>query len=194
MKKITEKYKNLEIEIIDEDNFDLNSVDNKRFYGRIYSTDSVLEYNPTTKHGIRIMQNGIEKQSALLLGFSGATGIYKNSYLIKKEKLFICCSNEIYSLNLKDLSLNWKNEFDIATCFGIYEFGEDFIIHGELEINRINQYGNIKWTFGAKDIFVNPDGKTEIKINENRIELIDWEGTFYELNENGKLVKEIKTV
>ncbi len=193
LKKLTEKYQNLEIEVINEDNFDLNSVDNKLNYGKIYPTDSELEFNPTTKHGIRISKNGIEKQSALILGFSGATGIYKNSYLIKNGILLICCSNEVYSLNLADLSLNWKSEFDIATCFGIYEFNEDFITHGELQVNRIDQNGNIKWTFGARDIFVNPDGKTEFKINGNKIELIDWQGYKYELNANGELLTEIKT-
>ncbi|WP_025744097.1 hypothetical protein [Aquimarina pacifica] len=183
----------MEIEIINEENFDLNSVDNNRIYGKVYPTDSELEFNPTTKHGIRVLQNGIEQNNALILGFSGATGIYENSYFIKNGVIFICCSNEIYSLKLEDLSLNWKSEFDIATCFGIYEFEGDFVTHGELQVNRIDKNGNIKWTFGARDIFVNPDGKTEIKIIKNRIKLIDWQGYKYELNADGKLLSEMKT-
>ncbi|WP_147679255.1 hypothetical protein [Algibacter pacificus] len=152
-----------------------------------------LEYQPSSKHGIRITENGIEKCSALLLETGGATGISENSFLIKNDRIYICCSDRIYSLNLTDLSANWRNQYDIATCFGIYEFDEDFIVHGEIQVSRIDKNGETKWSFSARDIFVNPDGKTEFKIIENRIELIDWEGYKYELNADGKILTEIKT-
>lgn len=60
------------------------------------------------------------------------------------------------------------------TDLGIHQFKNDFIVHGETQVNRINENGEIIWDFSVRDIFVNPDGKTEFKIIENRIELIDW--------------------
>ena len=187
------KYKNSVIEITNES--DLGSAEFGQKYNKQYPADlgHKLEYQPSSKHGIRITENGIEKCSALLLESGGATGISENSFLIKNDQIYICCSDQIYSLNLTDLSANWRNQYDVATCFGIYEFDEDFIVHGEIQVSRIDKNGETKWNFSARDIFVNPDGKTEFKIIENRIELIDREGYKYELNADGKLLTEIKT-
>lgn len=187
------KYKNSVIEITNES--DLDSAEFGQRFRKQYPADlgHELEYQPSSKHGIRITENGIEKCSALLLEFRGATRIFENSFLIKNTRIYTCCSDQIYSLNLTDLSTNWRNQYDVATCFGIYEFDEDFIVHGETQVSRINVNGEIIWDFSARDIFVNPDGKTEFKIVENRIELIDWQGYKYELNANGKILTEIKT-
>lgn len=187
------KYKNSEIEITNKS--DLDSAEFGQRFKKQYPADLgiELEYQPSSKHGIRITENGIEKCSALLLETGGANGISENSFLIKNDRIYICCSDKIYSLNLKDLSVNWRNQYDIATCFGIYEFDEDFIFHGEIQVSRIDKNGETKWNFSARDVFVNPDGKTEFKIVENRIELIDWEGYKYELNAEGKILTEIKT-
>lgn len=175
------KHENFVIEITDES--DLDSAKFKKQYPA--DLGHKIEYQPSSKHGIRVIESGIEKCSAILLENGGATGISENSFLIKKDRIYICCSDKVYCLNITDLSANWRKQFDIATCFGIYEFEDDFVIHGELQISRIDKNGNEKWTFGAKDIFVNPDGKKEFKINGDRIELTDWDGTKYELNSDG---------
>jgi outer membrane protein assembly factor BamB len=187
------KYKNFVIEITNESNLD--SAEFGQIFKKQYPADlgNKLEFEPSSKHGIRITQNGIEKCSALLLESGGATGISDNSFLIKNDRIYICCSDHIYCLNLADLSANWRNQYDITTCFGIYEFNEDFIVHGEIQVSRINENGETKWNFSARDIFVNPDGKKEFKIIKNRIELIDWDGYKYELNAEGKILNEEKT-
>lgn len=187
------KYKNSVIEITNES--DLDPAEYGQRFKKQYPADLGLElqFKPSSKHGIRITENGIEKCSALLLESGGTNGISANSFLIKSDRIFICCSDQIYSLNLADLSANWRNSYDCATCFGIYEFKNDFLIHGETQVSRINENGEIIWIFSARDIFVNPDGKTEFKIVENGIELIDWQGYKYELNADGKILTEIKT-
>ncbi|MDG5491996.1 hypothetical protein [Psychroserpens sp. SPM9] len=186
-------YQNCTIEITNESDLDTAEISQK--FNKQYPADLgfELEFKPSSKHGIRITENGIETYSALLSETAGATGIYEHSFLIKNDQIYICCSNHIYALNLVDLSVNWRLQCDMATCFGIYEFGEDFIVHGEIQVSRITKNGEIKWRFTARDLFINPDGKTEFKIVENRIELIDWEGYKYELSAEGQLLKEEKT-
>jgi hypothetical protein len=68
-------------------------------------------------------------------------------------------------------------------------FGDDFIINGELQVSRINQLGELIWDFGARDIFVLPDGGKAIKIQNDLVYLRDWEGNGYILDRNGKEVK-----
>lgn len=185
-------FKNSVVEVTNESDLDLLEFGEK--FQKKYPADLgiELEFEPSSKHGIRITEDGVEKCSALLLESGGATRISKNSFLIKNDLIYICCSCQIYSLNLADLTSNWRNQYDVATCFGIYEFDEDFIIHGEIQVSRINKNGEIKWSFSARDIFVNPDVKTEFKIVDNRIELIDWEGCKYVLNADGKILTEVK--
>ncbi|MBC3847035.1 hypothetical protein H8K90_11635 [Winogradskyella echinorum] len=186
-------YQNSVIEITNES--DMDSAEFGRRFKKQYPADLgiELEYQPSSKYGIRITENDFEKCSVLLLESGGTTEISENSFLIKNDRIYICCSDQIYSLNLADLSANWRKQYDVATCFGIYEFDEDFIVHGEIQVSRIDKNGNTKWNFSTSDIFVNPDGKTEFKIVENRIELIDWEGYKYRLNGEGKILTEINT-
>ena len=49
--------------------------------------------------------------------------------------------------------------------------------------------GNIKWGFSAKDIFVTQDGSEAMKLFGDRIEVTDWDGDTYVLNEDGQLIR-----
>ena len=57
------------------------------------------------------------------------------------------------------MNLKWNTQADEVTCFQIYVLQEDYIIHGELEISRIDKNGNIKWQYSGADIFVTSDGE-----------------------------------
>jgi len=61
----------------------------------------------------------------------------------------------------------------------------DFIIHGELEITRINKNGNIIWQNSGSDIFVTLDGDNDLKIIENNIYVESWDGRKYKFDYNG---------
>jgi hypothetical protein len=85
--------------------------------------------------------------------------------------------------------LNWKRKLDPATCFAIYPYKDDFVIHGELEIKRIDREGDVKWDFSGKDIFVTQDDKEAVKLIGNRIEVTDWDGDTYILTGDGQVTK-----
>lgn len=38
---------------------------------------------------------------------------------------------------------------DPATCLAIHRFADDFIIHGKLEITKIDLTGTIEWNFSG---------------------------------------------
>jgi hypothetical protein len=181
------KYKEYEIEMVNDSNYTLNSADNIMTYKYEYPTDfgNTDRYYPTSKHGIIIRKNEIEISSAIICETGGATGINKNSFVIKNDLIFICCSDKIYSLAIPNLTINWRKRYDPKTCFGIYKYENDFIVHGELEISRIDEEGNIKWTFGGRDIFATKESDNAFKIKGNKIELTDWSGYKYTLNSNG---------
>jgi hypothetical protein len=181
-------FKEYTIDIIDDSNYTLNSADNVAFYDIEYfdgmtNTDRVY---PTSKHGIRVSNDEGELASAIICEIGGATTIHDNSVVITNDSILICCSDKIYSLSIPDLKLNWKKRFDAATCFAIHPFNGDFVIHGELQITRIDKDGNEKWKFIARDIWVTPEGNDALELKDNKIKLKDWEGYEYELNPDGK--------
>lgn len=181
-------YKGYTIDIIDDSNYTLNSSDNIVSYDFEYfdgKTNSDRVY-PSSKHGIRITKDGAELASAIICEIGGYTTIHDNSFAITNDTILICCCDKIYSVSIPELKINWKKRFDPATCFAIHPFQDDFIIHGELQITRINREGNEKWKFIAGDIWVTPDGKESIELTDSRIKLTDWEGYVYELDSNGQ--------
>lgn len=53
---------------------------------------------------------------------------------------------------------------------GIYPYKEDYILHGEMEICRINSDLENLWTFSGYDIFVTQTGEhSSIELKEDRI-------------------------
>lgn len=181
---MTTQFKNYTVDIIDEPDFVWKSTNNTSVYDKEYFDD--VEYQATSKHGIKVSEEGKHISSAIIGEVGGATGICDTSFVIKDDSLLICCCDAIYSFKLPELTLNWKKEFDMATCFSIYLFKNDFIIHGETQVTRIDGEGNEKWKFAARDIFVDPDGKECIEIRGAEIYLRDWQGYEYLLNEHGE--------
>jgi hypothetical protein len=180
-------YKDFTIEVINDESYTHESVDNISSYNIEYGDGD--SYNSSSKHGIRISKDGQEISSSIIYEVGGSTTIHERSYLIKNDSIFICCGSMIYSLTLPMLKLNWCKELDMATCFGIYEFENDFIIHGEVEISRLSENGTIKWTFSARDIFVSMNGKKEFEIIGDTIKLIDFGNYEYILDADGNEIK-----
>jgi hypothetical protein len=184
---MTKQYKDYTIDLVNDEYYSLNSADNITQYNHIYfdTTEDEGRYQSSSKHGIRIKKEDEELTSVLIFGHAGATNIHENSFIVSNNILLVCCSNKIYALNLPDLALIWCKTLDLITCFAIYAFDHDFLIHGELQITRIDTEGNEKWTFGAKDIFVTQDGSSACTIQEDMILLKVWDGHKYTLNKNG---------
>jgi len=175
-------YKDYTIEVINDSEHTVGNVDNLRNYSKVYTSNLSHE---NCKHGIIIKQNDEIISSAIICEIGISMRILENSFLIKNDSIFICCERKIYSLAIPELNLNWSIECDLATCFGIHEFEDDFIIHGETEISRLTERGLIKWQFNGRDIFVTMDGQKDFEIIGNTIKLKDFENNDYILNGNG---------
>ena len=181
------KYKDLTVEVINEPTYKFGSSDNHFNYSKHYFGDGAAEY-PTSKHGIKIYQNGQIIDSCIIIGSGGATGINKNSSLIDNNQILLCCCDTIFCLTLPNLELKWKTQADQATCFQIFQQQDDYIIHGELQVTKLDKDGNQKWEFGGADIFVSIDNEEEFKLETDGILLTDFAKTKYKIDFDGKLV------
>lgn len=180
------QYEDYELIILNEPFYKVNSLDNIREYKLEYKGEG--QTKQVSKHGIRIRNKitNTEISSAIICESGGATIIHDNSFIIRNSQIYICVCNKVYCLKLPSLEIEWIKQLDDITNYSINSFKNDFIIHGELEIIRLNQNGDIVWRFGGKDIFVSETGKNNFCIDKSLIEVKDWKGNKYIINEYGQ--------
>lgn len=183
------KYKEYIIELIDETWDSLDSSDKSYKYETVISDGGTSEC--PCKYEIKIKDcSEKEIKSCLIIGTSGCgQALCKESCVIIEDSLYICVSNKVFSLSLMNLQLNWCKEVDFATAFGIYNMNEDFIIHGELYITRINKKGEIIWQHSGSDIFVSASPKNyptdNFYIKDNLIFAQSWDERKYCISYDG---------
>ena len=180
-------HKNLIVEVIDEPTYKYGSADNNFSYSRHYFSNKAEAY-PTSKHGIKVYCDNQIIYNSIVIGSGGATGISQNSSLIDNDQLLVCCSDTIFCLTLPELGLKWKTCADQATCFQVFKQQDFYIVHGELQVTRLDKNGQIVWAFGGADIFVSIDNEEVFKVENDGILLADFGKTIYKLDFNGKLI------
>ncbi|MGN6195819.1 MAG: hypothetical protein ACTHOB_12835 [Ginsengibacter sp.] len=134
------------------------------------------------------MQDDQVINNCIIIASGGATGVLQNSSLLDNERLLICCCDTVFCLTLPDLDLKWKTQADQATCFEIFKQQDDYIVHGELQVTKLDKDGSKKWEFGGADIFVSIDEEEPFIIESDGILLTDFYKTKYKIDFNGKLL------
>jgi len=183
LKKLIYNYKNMAIELLDDPAFTVGA-DNKDAYASYYYTNECQNAKGSF-HGIRLFKDDLELNSCLLTG-SGGTTIHPTSAIVDENSLLVCCGDSVFSLDLPSLELKWQAHADPVACFQIYKIEEEYLVHGEVEITRLNRYGDVIWAFSGRDIFVSSDNEPSFLLKKDRILLVDWEKNKYELGFNGK--------
>lgn len=181
------QYKELTIEVHDEPTYKFGSAHTNFVYSKAYFRDNAEQY-PTSRHGILIYRDAQIIDSCMVIGSGGATGIHKNSSIVDNDRLVICCCDTVFCLTLPGLELKWKTQADQVTCFQIFKQQDGYIIHGELQVTKLDKDGNKKWEFGGADIFVSIDNEEEFKIESDGILLTDFAKTKYKIDFDGKLL------
>lgn len=181
------QYKDLIIEVLGEPTYKLGSADNNFIYSKTYLGDNAEKF-PASKHGIKIYRNDQMIDSCMVVASGGSTGVHPNSSFLDSDRLLVCCGDTVFSLTVPDLELMWRTEADPATCFQIFKQQDDYILHGELQVTRLDKDGNKKWEFGGADIFVSIDNEEAFKIESDGILLTDFAKTKYKIDFDGKLL------
>jgi hypothetical protein len=174
------------IELEVDETYTRNSTDNVNDYSKVYFDES--KYKFPTKIGLRLFENGNLYQSAIIGSIGGRTGIHENSQIIEEDRLLVCCSDSIFCISIPELELIWKTQADQATCFEIFKYRDSYIVHGELEISRLDYNGKILWQQSGADIFTTEEGIDDFEITELYIRVTDWENRTYKFDFDGKTI------
>jgi hypothetical protein len=154
-----------QVEIYRDETFTKGSTDNLHKYDNEYFDES--EYIFPTMFGIKVFKNNDLLTSAIIGSIGGGTGIHNTSTIYEDTKLLICCSDSIFCLSIPELKLLWRTKADQATCFQIYKYKDNYIVHGEFEISRLDKDGKIVWQKSGADIFTTLDGKQDFELTEH---------------------------
>lgn len=179
----TDKYR---IDIYADQTYTEGSADNVNQYDLVYFDKS--EYVFPSVFRIEIYKDDKLLKSAVIGSIGGGTGIHDTSTIIEKDRLLICCSDTVFCLSIPDLTLLWRTKADQATCFEIYKYQDSYIIHGELEITRLDKDGKILWQQNGADIYTTLDGKDSFVITDNFILATDWANRKYKFDFNRSLI------
>jgi hypothetical protein len=182
------RHNGLTIEMFDDTAFTQLS-DSPVSYDNVYQADKDKDYEPISQHAIIVYKNNIKQATAILLAAAGATSVTEDSVIIEDNNLITRCCNNLFSLTLPDLHLNWIIQVDWATCFSIHKYKDDFITHGEMSIKRVDKNGKIIWDYGGADIFVTHDGSSSFDMLNNCITAKDFNGSIYKIDYDGKTIK-----
>ena len=98
----------------------------------------------------------------------------------------------MFRFSLAGLQLLWKTKADLATYFAVFPYRQDYIVHGELEISRLDQWGNIIWQNGGADIFATPHGDSSLVLLQDMIIATDWEFSKYAFDYDGRTLSYTK--
>jgi len=160
-------------------------------------SDKVIEVNtPTQSTSVLYLKTVYANQhqkTCTILGIDGSIYLHTandkdNSYSLKLTDncLIFSLGFTFLCFDLITQDINWHTRPDHAEIYEFYDLQDDYLLRGEYAIHRIDKNGNVKWSYGGKDIWVNFDGKSEVIIESDKILLTDFDNNEYVINYEGK--------
>ena len=178
---------NFSIRIYDENDYKINSADNIYDYSKFFLNGD--KEGLSSMVGIKVFEGDKLISDCLIGAEGGGTGVHMNSSLISHGGVVICCADSVFKLSIPELHPEWATKADMATCFEIFYLGEDYIVHGEIDITRLDKDGKIVWQKSGEDIFTTVDGNDTFEITDEFIIATDWKYNRYKFDYDGNLVE-----
>lgn len=159
-----------DVSVINEPTYTFGSSDNVRSYPFEKNLDS--ESSPVSVHSVFLNENPI----AVFGATGGASGVHEHSAVFHNGRLYLAVSDSVVCLVLQPFEFKWALCIDTATCFGVHvhEPTGSLISHGELEITRFTENGEILWQSSGRDIFTG-----SLVLGEESVAVTDFNGDQY---------------
>jgi hypothetical protein len=155
-----------DVSVIDEPTYTFCSPDNVRSYPFEKRLD--LESRLVSVHGVLLNGSPI----AVFGAGGGGSGVHEHSALFVNGALYLAVGDSVVCMELQPFKFKWALRIDDATCFGLHfhEPTGSLISHGELEIARFTESGEIAWRSGGRDIFTG-----ELILGEHSLAISDFD-------------------
>ncbi|NIG55741.1 hypothetical protein [Chitinophaga sp. Cy-1792] len=171
------------VKIVQDHDYTPGSADNVREYNRHYFPDP--DYTSSLL-GIDVYEDDNLLDSALI-GTNGQR-VYEGAVIVEEERIIFSSADRLYCLSVPQLEPLWTTKADTTYCFEVFRYGADYIVHGELEITRIDHNGNICWQRSGADIFSTPEGINDFVMTDEYILAHDWQHNSYKFDYDGNAI------
>ncbi|MFB6456790.1 hypothetical protein ACE38W_16075 [Chitinophaga sp. Hz27] len=169
--------------LTNDDAFIPGSADNIVQYSKVYLPNPP-DYQ-CAQLGIFVMEADNMISSALVAAEGVSISASTVPAIVEEARLILCLADTLFCLAIPGLDLVWRVKADTALCFQVFRYREDYIVHGELEISRIDHHGNIVWQRSGADIFTTVDGKEAFWLAHNYIFATDFQNNQYKFDYDG---------
>mgnify|MGYP005762644555 FL=1 len=176
------------IEIKTDETYRLNSSDNN-LYDVVFNPG---EYGDKDLHKILSISVNLYKKK-YCIGIAGSYYIQDSQCAVYENGILtVLLDDAIVQMQISDAYIIKYIKLDcFGTNFGIYRVKNGYILHGEIEITMLGSDFTKKWKFTDSDIFSSASGKKSFELHEKFISLYDFDDNYYEIDYNGKLIREI---
>ena len=176
----------VKITIKPDETYTIDSVDN-RPYDIIMNPFKYTRNNYAKAMEIVIQNEVYEETRIALIG--SLYGYESDCAVLNNKELLVLIDKDIFIINIDDYMLvKYKSTDCFGDNFAVYLVSDGYIIHGEMEIFKLDYELNKVWQFSGADIFVTQDDKLPFLIDGDRLKIYDWNGTYYEIDLNGNLI------
>ncbi len=182
------------VTVKEEKDFDLHSD-----YSKNYDAVFIIK-KPDLEEGLfhKIISIRVESASTIknVLIMSSYHTIVDKCAVPAGKCLFMLLNDIMVLFNPADLKIvdHKKLEHVMGTMIAVYSYKDDFIIHYEMDIMRVDRELNVKWNFGGSDIFCRwQSNDPAFVMKEDRICLYDFNEHYYEIDYDGNKICDIKS-
>ena len=109
--------------------------------------------------------------------------------ILEEDTLTVLHHDYITQIDLSCMCASSRQLDIVGTTFSLYRIADGYVIHGELEILRLDDALQTVWQFSGKDAFVSISGKESFALTEDSIRLNDFQDNFYELDLDGQVLR-----
>ncbi|MDE6580414.1 MAG: hypothetical protein K2K41_07765 [Ruminiclostridium sp.] len=172
-----------------DEQFTVNSADNKH-YDKIYNLNNYRksDHYKTTSINIDLSP---KKLSIALVGDYFSSDM--DCALLDNEILSVLQNRYITHIRVTDGSVVGQTDLQESASinYAIYKVPKGYILYGEIDIVGLSNDFKRKWTFSGRDIWASVTGKNPFEICEDRIKLYDFCDNYYEIDFDGRIIRDI---
>lgn len=147
------------------------------------------EFSKTILLNITDIAHTIEKNIILEVSFYTPSDEFA---FIEENSLFLFLDDTVCVLDIPTGKVINEKKLDLTgTMFSVHRYNQDFIMYYEMDIIRMTRNLDVIWDYSAKDIFVRYQGdEPAFEMMPDRIRLYDFSDNYYEIDYNGKVIRE----
>ena len=176
----------VKITIKPDETYTIDSVDNRPY--DIIMNPFKYKRNNYAKAMEIVIQNEVYEETRMAL-IGSLYGYESDCAVLNNKELLVLIDKDIFIINIDDYMLvKYKSTDCFGDNFAVYLVNDGYIIHGEMEIFKLDYELNKVWQFSGADIFVTQDDKLPFLIDGDTLKIYDWNGTYYEIDLNGNLI------